>query len=197
MAPYRMLWDIISHPRSKCMYQELTENYWNNSGWNARYDGITAVSFRNKICTMHMTEIRYQIACSILPLSNWTDDKESKDICRDICTYKSLLMDADVMMWMRMAAKLCQTHRNGNVVMLTLFSFTPKLIYQIDSDDNFSNMTSFLFQCTRVSRFQTFGIPHFVMMTPSNRNIFRVTSPLCGEFGHRWIPRTKASDAEL
>ena len=29
-------------------------------------------------------------------------------------------------------------------------------------------------------------------------SIFRVTGPLCGEFtGHRWIPRTKASDAEL
>ena len=36
------------------------------------------------------------------------------------------------------------------------------------------------------------------MMTSSNRNIFRVSGPLCGEFtGHRWIPRTKASDAEL
>ena len=31
-----------------------------------------------------------------------------------------------------------------------------------------------------------------------NGNVFRVTCPLCGEFtGHRWIPRTKASDAEL
>ena len=30
------------------------------------------------------------------------------------------------------------------------------------------------------------------MMTSSNGNIFRVTGPLCGEFGaHRWIPRTK------
>ena len=29
-------------------------------------------------------------------------------------------------------------------------------------------------------------------------NIFRITVPLCGEFtGHRWIPRTKAIDAEL
>ena len=36
------------------------------------------------------------------------------------------------------------------------------------------------------------------MMTSSNRNIFRVTGHLCGEFtGHRWIPHTKASDAEL
>ena len=36
------------------------------------------------------------------------------------------------------------------------------------------------------------------MMTSSNGSIFRVTGPLCGEFtGSRWIPRTKASDAEL
>ena len=36
------------------------------------------------------------------------------------------------------------------------------------------------------------------MMTSSNGNIFRVTGPLCGEFtSPRWIPRTKASDAEL
>ena len=36
------------------------------------------------------------------------------------------------------------------------------------------------------------------MMTSSNGNIFRVTGPLCGEFtGPRWIPHTKASDAEL
>ena len=36
------------------------------------------------------------------------------------------------------------------------------------------------------------------MMTSSNGNVFRVTGPLFGEFtGHRWIPRTKAIDAEL
>ena len=36
------------------------------------------------------------------------------------------------------------------------------------------------------------------MMTSSNENIFRGTGPLCGEFtGHRWIPLTKVSDAEL
>ena len=40
-------------------------------------------------------------------------------------------------------------------------------------------------------------IMHF-MMTPTNGNSFRVADPLCGEFtGHRWIPLTKASDAEL
>ena len=36
------------------------------------------------------------------------------------------------------------------------------------------------------------------MMASSNGNIFRVTGHLCGEFtGPRWIPHTKASDAEL
>ena len=36
------------------------------------------------------------------------------------------------------------------------------------------------------------------MMTSSSGNNFRVTGHLCREFtGHRWIPRTKASDAEL
>ena len=35
-------------------------------------------------------------------------------------------------------------------------------------------------------------------MKSSNGNIFRVIGHLCGELsGHRWIPRTKASDAEL
>ena len=35
-------------------------------------------------------------------------------------------------------------------------------------------------------------------MTSSNGNIFHITGPLCGEFiGHRWIPLTKAGDAEL
>ena len=37
-----------------------------------------------------------------------------------------------------------------------------------------------------------------IMMTSSSGNIFRVTGLLCGEFtGPRWIPRTKASDADL
>ena len=37
-----------------------------------------------------------------------------------------------------------------------------------------------------------------IMMTSSNGDIFRVTGHLCGEFtGPRWIPHTKASDAEL
>ena len=39
-----------------------------------------------------------------------------------------------------------------------------------------------------------FAMPRFIMMTSSNGNIFRDTGPLCG---HRWIPLTKTSVAEL
>ena len=40
--------------------------------------------------------------------------------------------------------------------------------------------------------------PSICMVTSSNRSIFRVTCPWCREFGgHRWIPVTKANDAEL
>ena len=42
------------------------------------------------------------------------------------------------------------------------------------------------------------GPVHYAMMTSSIWNIIRVTGLLCGEFtGHRWIPLTRASDAEL
>ena len=38
----------------------------------------------------------------------------------------------------------------------------------------------------------------YLMMTSSNGNIFCVTGPLRGGFtGYRWIPHTKASDAEV
>ena len=44
---------------------------------------------------------------------------------------------------------------------------------------------------------RTCSISQQHMMTSANGKIFRVTGLLCGVFiGHRWIPRTKASDAE-
>ena len=42
------------------------------------------------------------------------------------------------------------------------------------------------------------GASEIIMMMSSSGNIFLVTGPLWGEsIGHRWIPLTKASDAEL
>ena len=44
----------------------------------------------------------------------------------------------------------------------------------------------------------TLSLLALYMISSSNGHIFRVTGPLCGEFtGHRWIPLTKASVAEL
>ena len=53
--------------------------------------------------------------------------------------------------------------------------------------------------CSGLVLFSCGLIPvHLNIMTSSSRNIFRVTGHLCGEFtGHRWIPHTKASNAEL
>ena len=57
--------------------------------------------------------------------------------------------------------------------------------------------TELRIQISRVLTLNTSSTSDF-MMTSSNGNIFRVTGHLCGEFtGPRWIPRTKAIDAEL
>ena len=48
------------------------------------------------------------------------------------------------------------------------------------------------------SSFSATSALNVIMMTPSNWNILRIAGSLCGQFiGHRWIPLTKASDAEL
>ena len=55
-------------------------------------------------------------------------------------------------------------------------------------------------KCTEFFYGQSSRYRHWavIMMTSSDGNISRVTGHLCGEFtGPRWIPCTKASDAEL
>ena len=53
-------------------------------------------------------------------------------------------------------------------------------------------------KCRRVDGICVTGCNEQHMMTPLNWNIFRVTGPLWAEsIGHRWVPPTKASDAEL
>ena len=61
------------------------------------------------------------------------------------------------------------------------------------------NESSFIIEIWHFSHFILHPTTHCkFMMTSSNGNIFHVTGPLCGEFtGHRWIPLTRASDAEL
>ena len=53
-------------------------------------------------------------------------------------------------------------------------------------------------KCCDISRAIVAHFHWLRMMTSSNGNIFRITGHLCDEFtGNRWIPLTKASDAEL
>ena len=71
------------------------------------------------------------------------------------------------------------------------------LCHQGKSSDEQSRTYTFIVNISRQSPFHFINLL-CIMMTSSNGNIFRVTGPLCGEFtGHRWIPLTKASDAEL
>ena len=71
--------------------------------------------------------------------------------------------------------------------------------YRVDRAKSLYNMVNFL-RCTQ-NRSRVMGVycEFFQsMMTSSNGNIFRVTGHLWGEStGHRWIPLTIASDAEL
>ena len=55
-----------------------------------------------------------------------------------------------------------------------------------------------VFRATSAYQYNEHAPYYHGMMTSSNENISRVTSPLCGEStNHRWIPLTKASEAEL
>ena len=55
-----------------------------------------------------------------------------------------------------------------------------------------------MFIAVILCQYYMYIFPIDILMTSSNWNIFCVTGPLCGEFtGHRWIPHTNASDAEL
>ena len=65
------------------------------------------------------------------------------------------------------------------------------LILCIESSEN--TFSKIAFVCSNCTHWLVQG-----MMTPQSGNIFRVSGLLCGKFtGRRWIPRTKASGAEL
>ena len=81
---------------------------------------------------------------------------------------------------------------NKSVVWCNLLGTKPNL---------FMKHLEIITSCDRVSSASMQPQPianYHNMMTSLNGNIFHVTGPLCGEFTvHRWIPRAKASDAEL
>ena len=58
---------------------------------------------------------------------------------------------------------------------------------------------NYKYSCShRIDNNNSYTLDMFPWWHHQNWNIFRVTGLLCGEFsGHRWMPRTKAGDAEL
>ena len=77
------------------------------------------------------------------------------------------------------------------VVLMTLYG------QQLKFMNAFMDTHATLLHCDQWTTAVT-GIKDDTMMTSSNGKSFRITGPLCGEFtGHRWIPLTKASHAEL
>ena len=78
-------------------------------------------------------------------------------------------------------------------------------LYTIPEKENFVNLQNMIFidlsanpLCcdSRIAWMKVIAMKY--MMTSSSGNIFRFTGPFCGKFtGHRWIPLTKAKDAEL
>ena len=89
-----------------------------------------------------------------------------------------------------------------NILMIFELNIMFCAITSAPKDINFPFKTSqrtlcpdmFIFHGSNVSAWHVY----FFMIMSSNGNISRVTGHLCGEFtGHRWIPITKASDAEL
>ena len=85
-------------------------------------------------------------------------------------------------------------------------SLTPRhsVYNQAFEFNNITNLTELTMHLSHIPRYtfqsrnvHTASITR-AMMTSLNGNIFHVTGPLWGEStGHRWIPLTKAIDAEL
>ena len=104
--------------------------------------------------------------------------------------------------WQEQATEFRHAHMRLSVACHCRDSLIRRTIYLISYGQGFVVLCFVsviaLFLLIHLIHLPTFFRVDSLMMTSSNGNIYRVTGHLCGEFtGHRWIPRTKASDAEL
>ena len=135
-------------------------------------------------------------------INGWVNNGEAGNLRRYRAHYDVILMSNENMVWylitcndISMIADIHDytTRRSGNMNL-----YVPKCNKELNKR-RFAYQGSTLWTEPRhiISMGPPTGGPQ-CMMTSSNRNIFRVTGHLCGEFtGYRWIPLTKASDAEL
>ena len=93
---------------------------------------------------------------------------------------------------------VCSIYHSSQTVYILLSQKYAFMLYSLIANSFFawSQLTNSVFPFSLLW-YGSHQVPYF-MMTSSNGNIFRVTGQFCGEFtGLRWIPHTKASDAEL
>ena len=95
---------------------------------------------------------------------------------------------SSVMMWLSTFSK-----KNGWIIPSILSqNVNTLIIWTIENHRERPTITPSISSCEESTQ------RLFFMMTSANGNAFRVTGHFCGEFtGLRWIPRTKAGDAEL
>ena len=131
---------------------------------------LTLVLFKNitHACLKRSSGSSYHECCRTMPLEYYSTKQTLDGTTWEVCSILSL---SSLLL-------VCTTH----VVHLKGYAYGSVFL---------------VFCCGLVSVNSTQD--YFIdMMTSSNGNIFRVTGHLCGEFtGLRWIPLTKASDAEL
>ena len=90
--------------------------------------------------------------------------------------------------------------RLGCAIMLFATLLAPTRYETVSKHHAATNVTIITYMKEIVKYWENWEIPRKIRKYRSNSwwNIFRVAGLLCGEFtGDRWIPRTKASDAEL
>ena len=89
---------------------------------------------------------------------------------------------------------------NGFKLMFVAQRLTHWILWKCIFQNHFTNwyLEHFLWNWSYMNPTEPLWWRVNIMMTSSNGNIFRVTGHFCREFtGDWWIPRTKASDAEL
>ena len=98
----------------------------------------------------------------------------------------------------------CFIHTNANTSLLIIRVYVKSATHTFKALDRAIYGLNFNLISRNVCSIQPFSLAPVLiiyprnMTTSSNGSIFCVTCLLCGDFtGHRWIPRTKASDAEL
>ena len=132
-------------------------------------------------------------------INDWINNREAGDLRRYCAHYDVIVMIIIILFCCSYIVSFHALHSSIEnecrflcIVNILNFNFTNKNAHIFSVVSQALVMWQLLFRC-HWRRHERYG-----MMTSSNGNIFCVTGLLCGYFTRdRWIPRAKASDAEL